>query len=100
MGWTQSFAYDGLNRLTSGARSDGGYNHTYIYDGFGNLTIQPLGGWPNGQVYSIDSATNRLLMTANGAPEYSYDAAGNMLFSGTSSIGGHNYTYNGRVAQV
>jgi hypothetical protein len=39
-GWTQSFAYDGLNRLAYAARSDAGYNHTYNYDSFGNLLVQ------------------------------------------------------------
>jgi len=90
--WTQSFAYDGLNRLTSAARSDGGYNHTYNYDSFGNLIVQDnINPSPT---YTINPATNQLNRLANNVNIYNYDNAGNLLSSGTSDIGGHSYTYN------
>jgi len=101
VGWTQSFGYDGLNRLTSGARSDGAYNHTYLYDGFGNLRIQD--NITPGPTFNIDAATNginRYNPITLTYDVYSYDAAGNItstdtsMGSGTSSIGGHSFTYN------
>jgi len=92
IGWTQSFTYDGLNRLMSGARSDGGYNHTYIYDSFGNLLIQD--NINPGPTYSINPSSNQLNRLANNVNIYDYDAAGNLISSGTSDIAGHTFTYN------
>jgi RHS repeat-associated protein len=67
-------------------RSDCGYNHTYNYDSFGNLHYTP----PTG----INPSTNQLQLYVNNVNVYSYDAAGNLISSGTSDIGGHSYTYN------
>jgi RHS repeat-associated protein len=92
VGWTQSFAYDGLNRLYTAARSDGGYYHTYNYDSFGNLLIQD--NLNPGPTYSVNPATNQLNRLANNVNIYDYDAAGNLISSGTSDIGGHSFTYN------
>jgi RHS repeat-associated protein len=90
--WTQSFAYDGLNRLLTASRSDGGYNHTYNYDSFGNLIIQD--NINPGPTYTINPSTNQLNRLANNVNIYNYDNAGNLLSTGTSDIAGHSYTYN------
>jgi len=89
---TQSFTYDGLNRLTSAFRSDGGYNHTYKYDSFGNLIVQDNIN-PN-PTYSINAANNQLNRMYGPINLYTYDAAGNLTSSGTSDIGGHAFAYN------
>ena len=103
-GWTQNFTYDGLNRLLTAYRSDytynpNSYNHNYIYDSFGNLIVHDNLN-PN-PTYSI-SATNQLnrINPVTQTSLYGYDAAGNLtstdtsMGTGTSSIGGHNFTYN------
>lgn len=47
--------------------------------------------------YSISPATNQLNRynsVTNAYDTYTYDAAGNLINSGTGDIGGHSYTYN------
>jgi RHS repeat-associated protein len=100
VGWSQSFHYDPLNRLTSAFRSDGGYNHSYNYDSFGNLAVTD--NLNSNPVWDVDPATNQLLHNpvagvtdSYGHPlnDFTYDYAGNMVSSGTYPIG-HAYTYN------
>lgn len=86
-GLSQSFSYDSLDRLTGGSRSDGGYNHTYIYDSFGNM--RPQDNLHTNLNYSIDPATNRLLL--NGT-DLQYDNAGDLI-SSPNPIGGSPHTY-------
>jgi len=69
--WTQSFGYDGLNRLTSAFRSDSGYNHTYNYDSFGNLIVQD--NLNSNPTYSINPASNQLNLLVNNSNIYTYD---------------------------
>jgi RHS repeat-associated protein len=96
-GLSQGYSYDGLNRITSGSRSDGAYSHTYSYDSFGNLTVKD-NLTPNSAVeYSIDPATNRLLRSHDGGVtwgDYIYDAAGTMTQSSDGISAAHTYTHN------
>jgi len=64
--FTQSFSYDGVNRLSGFSRADGGMSQTYQYDSFGNLN-QP-GGTLSGAVNILPN--NQLQGTG-------YDGAGN-----------------------
>jgi RHS repeat-associated protein len=70
--------HDALNRLVSAETTGAGWGQTYGYDGFGNLVAQTVtkGTAPSLAVV-VDPATNRLV----GA---SYDANGNLLWSGYS----------------
>ncbi len=82
---TQDYGYDSLNRITYAGRQDRAYSHTYNYDSFGNmLRHDNINGDLN---YSIDSATNRLLL--NGT-DLRYDAAGHMVADPF-----HSYSYRG-----
>jgi RHS repeat-associated protein len=92
VGPSQRFTYDGFNRLTSAYSLDGAYNHTYVYDSFGNLIVQDNLN-PNA-TYSIDATTNQLNRWNGPVSLYAYDAAGNIISTGTSDIGGHAFTYN------
>jgi len=92
VGWTQSFAYDGLNRLYTASRSDGGYNHTYNYDSFGNLIVQD--NLNTNPTFTVNPATNQLNRWNGPVNLYTYDAAGNITSTGTSDIGGHTFNYN------
>ncbi len=99
-GWNQDFSYDGLNRLQTAGRADGGYNHTYNYDSFGNMI--PQDNLHNNPDLRIDPSTNRLYRYNSNVSIFSYDNAGNLTSTGTSDIGGHTFTYNplGQVTSV
>ena len=89
---TQSFAYDGLNRLSTAMRNDGAYNHIYKYDSFGNMLLndqvqpQPAG-------YCINAGTNQLLLTSDpncrSGSSLAYDANGRLQADPV-----RQYTYN------
>lgn len=82
-GLTQQFTYDALNRLQTASRSDNSYNHTYNLDAFGNMLFQDnVYTSPN---YSIDSATNRLLLNKT---DFQYNANGTL-----ASSPGNVFTY-------
>jgi RHS repeat-associated protein len=74
----QTYGYDALNRLLTGAQADNAFNITYTYDPWGNMKQSGTSNFlPNYDVH------NRI----QGSP---YDAAGNLLNDGF-----HAYTYDG-----
>ena len=74
--WTQSYTYDGLNRLASAAET-GGWSRTYGYDQQGNRWVASTSGLTYGEPLepaaqsAIDAPTNRLAGLA-------YDGGGNL----------------------
>jgi RHS repeat-associated protein len=92
---TQSFTYDALNRLKSAQESNGSsWKQTFLYDQFGNRTIDGANTMPSGLVGpnpQVSSSTNRI--TSAG---YSYDHAGNLIADGI----GHTYSYDAENMQV
>ena len=77
---TQSYGYDGANRLSSAAESGAGaaWSRSYDYDVYGNRAVTANSGLPTSPLMptattNYSSATNRL--TLNGS---SYDDAGNL----------------------
>ena len=95
-GWTQSFGYDSLNRLTSASRADNGYSYQYSLDSFGNM--KPVDQINTPINYSIDPATNR--MQRNTA-DFQYDASGNLTSSADSpSPNSYQYTADNQVVSV
>lgn len=111
---TQSYAYDGADRLMSACRATScapasAELTTWTYDGVGNRTTQAVGG--STTTYAYDTA-DRLVssttgsatvaygsdpngnLTTAGASSFSYDAAGRM---GSATVGNTtwSYTYDG-----
>jgi len=76
LSYTQTFAYDALNRLTTAQENSGAsWSQTNSYDRYGNRSI-------SGGGLSFNAADNRLT-------GWSYDAAGNLLNDGL-----HTYTFD------
>ncbi len=104
VGLTQSFSYDPLNRITSGSRSDGAYNHTYNYDSFGNMSLQDNLSSGSAVKYEPDPAgTNRLLRSHDGGVtfgdglttgDFIYDASGSLIRSADGIGPPHMYQHN------
>lgn len=82
LSYTQSFGYDGLNRLTTSQETNGGtsWSQTNGYDRYGNRWIDFGGG---SQSLYFNAGSNRITGS-------SYDGAGNLLNDGS-----HAYTFNG-----
>src|SRR6185437_2298165 len=90
--FNETFAYDGVNRLT-GVVDNGGWSRYFAYDQYSNMW---LCGWPgiapNGSapVANYCSQTpSGIFNTANRIGTGSYDAAGNQL-----TVAGSNLTYD------
>ncbi len=85
-GWiTETFDYDGLNRLTNSSLSGGMLNRieSYSYDELGNIVSKPGVG-----VYQYDTGNARYKRLLNingpdGVRSFTYDANGNMLTNGS-----------------
>src|SRR6185312_4820213 len=85
-GLTQSFNYDGLNRLTSAVESDNAFSQTFSYDSWGNLVQN--GTWAFTPSYSN---LNRVV-----GMNMQYDAAGNVT---TDQLGRtYGFDLEGRLA--
>lgn len=81
LSYTQTFAYDALNRLTTAQENSGSnWSQTNGYDRYGNRWISLGGG---SQSLYFTASNNRITGS-------SYDSAGNLLNDGT-----HTYTYDG-----
>lgn len=88
---TVSYSYDSLNRLAAATATGGsGWNQTYSYDGFGNLTGN--GNWSQ----SVNAASNQI-------SNLSYDANGNQTQSpvvGQSGNATLTYDVENRLAAM
>jgi RHS repeat-associated protein len=77
LSYTQTFAYDVLNRLTTSSESGGAWSQTNKYDRYGNRAIDLGGG--NQSLYF--NSANRITNAG-----YAYDAAGNLTSDGIQSF--------------
>ncbi len=90
----RTFAYDGLNRLTSATGPFGTFS--YLYDDTGNRLSAVLGS--RNETYGYFAGTNRLSeIDGTGQTAYAYDADGN-----TTSMGSLSLAWNreGRLIRV
>ncbi|NOX60759.1 MAG: hypothetical protein GXP42_02235, partial [Chloroflexi bacterium] len=106
----QCFEYDALGRLVHGftgndacmvydaSRGSGVYDRIYKYEGnegkAGNMTA--LVDNANGVTYNYDYSAHKLTHV-NGAQQYQYDAAGNMITRESLSL---NYDYQNRLSSM
>jgi RHS repeat-associated protein len=115
----QTFSYDSLNRLTSAQNAGTDctakvlqnkleyWGNTYTYDAWGNLLNKSkISSACAGEGLSVTADAHNWVHTS--APDYQYDAAGNMTYDATASLsytfdqenrltgaGGYTYTYDG-----
>jgi RHS repeat-associated protein len=91
----QTFAYDGLDRLTGNQSAT--TSLSFAYDANGNRTQATIGG--NNYSNVIGATSNRLMSTAGPAPAKtnSYDAAGSLTSDGTVT---YVYSDRGRLARA
>jgi RHS repeat-associated protein len=78
---TQSYSYDALNRLTSANEaSDASWTQSYVYDRWGNRTIDQNATTSNVPKlkFDVDANTNRLGVPADRTGAMNYDADGNL----------------------
>ena len=87
-GWSQNFTYDYLNRITSGARSDSGYNMSFTYDSFGSML--PSDNIHGSLNYSRNPANNQLLLNTT---NFQYDGAGRLAQVPNPLGGSHTFLY-------
>ncbi len=90
----RTFAYDGLNRLTSATGPFGTFS--YLYDDTGNRLSAVLGS--RNETYGYFAGTNRLSeIDGTGQTLYAYDTDGN-----TTSLGSLSFAWNreGRLIRV
>jgi RHS repeat-associated protein len=86
---SQSYAYDGLNRLSSAAES-GAWAQTYDFDRYGNRAVRAASYIPNasltpqsafaGDLSAFNANNNRIQLTGFG-----YDSAGNLTSDPTTA---------------
>jgi RHS repeat-associated protein len=83
----QTFSYDPLNRILTGAQADNSFNITYGYDPWGNMHESGTSNF--NQVYDN---LNRIQHppSCNPVAQFCYDAAGNLLVDNLS----HSYLYD------
>ena len=103
-----NYGYDSLNRISSTNEVHGGpwgqsgtdYVQAYIYDRYGNRTVdqaQTTANVPR-PAYTIDTNTNRLI--APGGFAYGYDEAGNQNYDSYTGDGSRTFDAENRIKQA
>jgi RHS repeat-associated protein len=88
---SQTFAYDGLRRVTSATL--GGTTTTYGYDGDGNRTTVVVGATTT--TYAYDTTDELVSVTGGISGSFTFDAYGNMTANAeTSTAGATTYAYD------
>ncbi len=107
----RSYAYDGLNRLTSsteyfvsGTQAESLQSiQSYSYDQWGNRTINAggtSGTGINNKVFTVNTATNRLGVPGGQSGTMSYDASGNLINDTYSGMGNRTYDAENKITSA
>ena len=96
---TQTYTYDALNRIETATEAGGAsWKQKFIYDDFGNRTIDPdqerTSPWLVGPNPAINPANNRI-----SAASYGYDLAGNLTATPGVNVS-YNYEYDAENRQT
>lgn len=87
-GMSQTYSYDSLNRLLTGAQADNSFNVTYSYDPWGNMKQSGTSNF--NPIYDLHNRIQPAPAGCTSATLYCYDASGNLLNDGF-----HQYSYDG-----
>ena len=87
-GKSQSYGYDSLNRIISGAQADGTFNGTYSYDPWGNMKESGTSNFS--PVYDVHNRIQPAPAGCTSSTPFCYDPDGNLLNDGV-----HAYSYDG-----
>jgi RHS repeat-associated protein len=85
--WTQTYSYDGVNRLLAASEA-GGWSRSYGYDQYGNRWVSGSSGLQWADVHeptassNFNPANNRLSVAGS-----SFDAAGNQIYFAPWNLG-------------
>ncbi len=89
---TESFKYDGLNRLRE-TRRNNAVTQTLTYDSFGNIKNKSdVGTYTYGQTISGSTAGPHAVTNSGDGVKYRYDRNGNMVSDGTNSTANNQRT--------
>ena len=89
---TESFKYDGLNRLRE-TRRNNVVTQTLTYDSFGNIKNKSdVGTYTYGQTISGSTAGPHAVTNSGDGVKYRYDRNGNMVSDGTNSSANNQRT--------
>ena len=94
--FTQTFGYDGVNRLTS-ATDTGGWSQSYSYDAYGNMAVTGSAGLP---VVGSRPTSLALYNAQNQRTDAIYDASGNQTNIPNLSGATQSYDAENRVSQT
>ena len=89
---TETFTYDGLNRLLQ-TKKDNVVTQTLTYDSFGNIKNKSdVGTYTYGQTISGSTAGPHAVTNSGDGVKYRYDRNGNMVSDGTNSTANNQRT--------
>jgi RHS repeat-associated protein len=100
--FTQSFAYDNLNRLLR-ANEGSNWQQEFVYDRWGNRTIHQTNTWGTGinkKDFTVDTANNRLGVPVGQSGAMTYDAAGNLTNDTYTGAGSRMYDAENRMTKA
>lgn len=108
---TDSSNYDALNRVTSvsedyqinGSAATQQFQQSYIYDRYGNRTINQASTWGTGinnKLFTVNTANNRLGVPGGQSGTMTYDNAGNLTTDSYSGAGDRVYDAENRMTKA
>ncbi len=88
----QTFTYDSLNRIKTGAQADNSFNLTFSYDPWSNMTESGTSNFPP-MGFDLTNRVNQSTSCTPNLVPFCYDAAGDMLMDNHN----HAFSYDGEA---